>query len=92
MTQPASNCTHQWCHRKARSVRSGVCQTHYERGRNGLPPRFASTPIIEYAQAHGFELPDMGNEVTLERMDAYCIDVLGVHPYEVLGNYYFDAA
>lgn len=92
MTQPVVDCTHQWCHRKARSVRSGVCQTHYERRRLDLPPRFASTPLIEYAQAHDIPLPDMGNEVTLERMDSICIDLFGKHPYEVLGNYYFDAA
>jgi len=86
------DCEQPWCHRQARSRTSGICQTHYERRRNNLPPRFSSIPIIDFATRRGIVLEDMGNEVTLERMDALCIDVLGVHPFDVLGNYYFNAA
>lgn len=92
MSQPVGDCSEKWCSRKRRPGRSGLCQTHYERVRTGRPPRFPTVPLIEFAARKGIALEDMGNEVTLERMDTLCIDTLGVHPHDVYGDYYFTAA
>lgn len=96
MSHAASErCTIEWCERKRRSSKADLCHTHYERRRQGKDPRFPVAPLVEYARQKGITLPEMPEtyvEVSLERADALCIDVLNVHPYQVYGDYYFNAA
>jgi len=33
--------------------------------------------------------PKPGAKITLEHLDAICLEVLGVHPFEVYGDLYF---
>ena len=95
MSQPASKpaCIN-GCDRESRSFKPGPCRRCYERSRSATyAPKFPVAPLREYADRRGVFLPDLPEkELTLERMDSLCIEALGVHPHEVYGNLYFNAA
>lgn len=97
MSQPAGKpaCINDGCDRESRTFKPGPCRRCYERSRSGYvpSPMFPVTPLREYADRRGVYLPDLPEKgLTLERMDSLCIDALGVHPHEVYGNFYFNAA
>ena len=95
MSQPAGKgpCINEGCGRERRTLKPGPCKRCYDRSRIDYVPRFPVTPLREYAEKRGVYIDDLPEkELTLERMDSLCIDVLGVHPHEVYGNFYFNAA
>lgn len=96
MTRPADKptCINDGCDRESRTFKPGPCRRCYDRAHYGreVSPTFPVTPLREYAERKGVFIDDLPeNHLTLERADALCIDVLGVHPFEVFGNYYFTA-
>lgn len=97
MTRDASRrgvCTTEGCDRVSKTIIPGPCSGCYKRARNpNYAPRFPVTPLAEFAERRGIAIDDLPkSELTLERADALCIDVLGVHPFEVYGDFYFSAA
>jgi hypothetical protein len=56
---------------------------------------FPADPLVAYMDARGIGWPHQGTrpkpgaKITLERMDAICIDLLEVHPMQVYGDLYF---
>lgn len=87
-------CVNEGCDRESRTIIAGPCRRCYERARSDTyAPMFPVTPLAEYAKRKGVFIPDLPeHELTLERADALCIDVLNAHPYEVYGDFYFNAA
>jgi hypothetical protein len=83
------------CTRRSRSkTKAGMCNTCYTRMVIGSSPKFPADPLLDYVESHGNNWanrtpPKRGGKVTLEFMDAFCIDVLGIHPWIVYGNLYF---
>lgn len=89
------NCTIPDCKRKARSLKSGICGTHYERQRLNREPRLPVAPLLAFAADREMTdalgtMPD--NDLGLFRADTICVDVLKVHPADVYGDMYWNAA
>ena len=90
------DCTAQGCPRKSRSKRKpGLCNTCYYRQFTGASPKFPADPLIDYMSRKGVGWPRTGSKpkrgarITLEHLDAVCIDHLGVHPAVVYGDLYY---
>jgi hypothetical protein len=88
-------CTNEGCNRTARNKRKpGMCRLCYQRKLFGFKEAvyLPAAPLLEYADRVGITIPNRPNypRVTLEHADAICIDVLGVHPFEVYGDLYFE--
>lgn len=88
-------CINDGCERESKTVRKpGMCQRCYQRQHFGYAARvlLPAQPLREYAERVGKSLgkgrPEH-NQLSLEKADELCIDVLGVHPYEVYGDLYF---
>jgi hypothetical protein len=94
-TNGPHECIADGCSRRSRSIRKpGLCNTCYGRIRLGTSPLFPADPLIDYVESHennwaNRSAPKRGARVSLEFMDAFCIDVLGVHPWVVYGPLYF---
>ena len=89
-------CLAQGCPRQARNKKKpGYCATCRTRRYTGASPKFPAQPLLDFmdARGRGFpenqERPKPGSKISLERLDAICIDLLGVHPYQVYGDLYF---
>ena len=89
------NCIADGCTRRSRAMKkAGLCNTCYTRQHTGASPLFPADPLIDYVQSHGNNwasrsAPKRGSKIKLDAMDAFCIDVLGVHPSVVYGDLYF---
>lgn len=87
-------CISEGCTRRSRAKKKpGLCNTCYSRKWSGASPQFPADPLIEYVERHGgnwasWNKPKPGTRISLEWMDAFCIDVLKVHPYAVYGPLY----
>jgi hypothetical protein len=87
-------CIKQGCPRRSRNKKKpGMCSTCLTRERTGGSPKFPAQPLLDAMERRGISWNNYGGRpnqlITLERMDAICIDVLEVHPYEVYGPLYF---
>lgn len=89
-------CLADGCNRQAKNKKKpGYCNTCYTRRWSGASPLFPAQPLLDFMKARGISLPHYherpkpGSRISLERMDAICIDVLGVHPSAVYGELYF---
>lgn len=89
-------CITEDCDRPSKTkVKPGLCGRCYGRQHYGWSKRtfFPTQPLLDYAERHGIGFGRNGRPenktITLEKLDALCIDLLGVHPYEVYGDLYF---
>ena len=88
-------CTSSGCTNRARAKKKpGPCQSCYSRRFTGAAPKFPADPLLDYMEKRGEQWrgkgkPERGGRISLERMDAICIDWLGVHPWVVYGQTYF---
>lgn len=89
-------CIADGCTRQAKNKKKpGYCNTCNSRRFANSQPLFPAQPLLDFMDARGkkfpreHERPKPGTRITLERMDALCIDVLGVHPSAVYGELYF---
>lgn len=88
-------CEVPYCANKARSIRSGLCGTHYERKRQGREPQLPVEPLRSYAAQRGRSdlIRGLGERLaTLTTIDEICCGELNVHPSEIYGNHYYQAA
>lgn len=90
------------CTRKVRSLKSGVCHTHYERKRRtgtyGLKTTaetLPTNPILEYANRVEVEnvsgLIGWNEQVSVAKADEIACNLLGVHPCMIYGDEWFTA-
>ena len=88
-------CTSSGCKNRARAkTKPGPCQSCYSRRFTGAAPKWPVDPLLDYMEKRGQDWrgrgkPERGTNITLERMDEICIDWLGVHPWVVYGQTYF---
>ena len=81
------------CERESINKRKpGPCNTCKSRRHTGASPKFPVQPLFDYMERRGLSWQGMDkpkNKISLERLDAICIEVLEVHPYQVYGDLYF---
>ena len=83
------------CERESINKRKpGPCNTCKNRRHTGASPKFPTQPLLDYVDRHRGGFPHdwdrpQYSKISLERLDAICIDLLGVHPYQVYGDLYF---
>lgn len=89
-------CITKGCERPSKTkVKPGLCSRCYGRQHCGHRQvvLFPTQPLLDYAEEKGVGFGRNGRpdhkKITLEKLDAICIDLLGVHPYEVYGDLYF---
>ena len=88
-------CISEGCTRRSRAMKKpGLCNTCYSRKWSGASAKFPADPLIDYVEKAGTgwagrSAPKRGSKISLEYMDAFCIDVLGIHPWVVYGRLYF---
>jgi hypothetical protein len=96
-------CNIEGCERPRKYAKyGGVCNTHYEQARLGSTPsdlpRLPIQPLRDYAERHNKSVDDLppdilgDGHVDFHTADEACCKVLGVHPGDIYGDAYWQAA